>query len=43
MYVGVSVFYLLFAAVQSCVLTSIGIAINNTVNSSILGTANGFA
>lgn len=35
--------YILFAAIQSCMLTAVGLAINNTVTLSQLGSANGMA
>ena len=43
LYTGIVICYVMFAAVQASVLTLIGIAINNSVVSSILGAANGFA
>lgn len=35
--------YILFAAIQSCMLTAVGLAINNTVTLGQLGSANGIA
>lgn len=35
--------YVSFAAIQTCVLTAIGIGVNNSVSADILGTANGVA
>lgn len=43
LYAGLVGLYVLFAAIQACLITSIGIAINNSVPSFILGTANGVA
>ena len=43
MWLGISFLYLVFSAVQSCVLTAIGIGINNSVSSDLVGTANGAA